>query len=195
MENRLIEINIEKIHFGNLSIFKNFNMLLKPGTCIGLMGKSGIGKTSLLRIIAKIDNRFEGKLIGYKNVSFMFQEPFLLPWRTVEENISIATNAKHAEILKSLKNVGLEAKINSFPNILSLGEQRRVSLVRTMLFQSDLMLLDEPFASLDKTTKVFMHNIICDYKLKQQQSMILVSHDERDFKGLTSKIINLDKYI
>ena len=195
MENRLIEINIEKIHFGNLSIFKNFNMLLKPGTCIGLMGKSGIGKTSLLRIIAKIDNRFEGKLIGYKNVSFMFQEPFLLPWRTVEENISIATNAKHAEILKSLKNVGLEDKINSFPNILSLGEQRRVSLVRTMLFQSDLMLLDEPFASLDKTTKVFMHNIICDYKLKQQQSMILVSHDERDFKGLTTKIINLDKYI
>jgi len=195
MENRLIEINIEKIHFGNLSIFKNFNMLLKPGTCIGLMGKSGIGKTSLLRIIAKIDNRFEGKLIGYKNVSFMFQEHFLLHWRTVEENISIATNAKHAEILKSHKNVGLEDKINSFPNILSLGEQRRVSLVRTMLFQSDLMLLDEPFASLDKTTKVFMHNIICDYKLKQQQSMILVSHDERDFKGLTSKIINLDKYI
>ena len=195
MENIFIEINIKKIHFGNLNIFKNFNMLLKPGTCIGLMGKSGIGKTSLLRIIAKIDNRFEGKLIGYKNVSFMFQEPFLLPWRTVEENISIATNAKHAEILKSLKNVGLEDKINSFPNILSLGEQRRVSLVRTMLFQSDLMLLDEPFASLDKTTKVFMHNIIYDYKLKQQQSMILVSHDERDFKGLTSKIINLDKYI
>ena len=159
------------------------------------MGKSGIGKTSLLRIIAKIDNRFEVKLIGYKNVSFMFQEPFLLPWRTVKENISIATNAKHAEILKSLKNVGLEDKINSFPNILSLGEQRRVSLVRTMLFQSDLMLLDEPFASLDKTTKVFMHNIICDYKLKQQQSMILVSHNERDFKGLTSKIINLDKYM
>ena len=194
MENKLIEINIRKIYFGNLSIFKNFNLLIKPGSCIGLMGKSGIGKTSLLRIIAKIDNRFEGKLKGYKNVSFMFQEPFLLPWRTVEENISITTNAKHSEVFKSLKNVGLENKIKSFPNILSLGEQRRVSLVRTLLFRSDLMLLDEPFASLDKKTKLIMHKIISDYKLKQKQSIILVSHDEKDFKGLTSKIINLDNY-
>ena len=142
-------IAIENLHFD-----------IENNEFICIVGPSGCGKTTLLNIIAGLDDQYTGSIKSdpvNKDIktSYVFQTPRLLPWRTVLENIQLANandDAALTNIEALLNSLGLEKNINSYPHHLSLGMQRRVALARAFCVQSDLLLMDEPFVSLDQPT-------------------------------------------
>ena len=138
-------------------VIKNLQLTLENNEFVCLVGPSGCGKTTLLNILAKLDTQFSGiielqpKHVEPK-VGYVFQNPRLLPWRTVRENIQLATAAKPATVDFLLENMGLADEKDSYPEHLSLGMSRRVSIIRAFATDPDLFLMDEPFVSLDPPT-------------------------------------------
>ena len=144
----------------------------RAGEFVCLFGPSGCGKTTVLNIVAGLDADFDGKVdlptaegrttpvIGY-----VFQDPRLLPWRTVEENIRLAIDdaaAANGRIGSLLSAMGLDSHRNAFPGQLSLGLARRVALARAFVVEPDLLLMDEPFASLDAPTAERLRRLLIE---------------------------------
>ncbi len=125
---------------------------LGSGKIAALVGPSGCGKTTLLRIVAGLDRDFEGNVAfpAHGTLGMVFQEPRLLPWRTVEQNVRLAApRATDAGLEMLFQTLGLKAHRDHYPGELSLGLARRVALARAFAVEPDLLLLDEPFVSLD----------------------------------------------
>src|SRR5215831_3819059 len=136
---------------GELNVINGLTLALAYGEVGALVGPSGCGKTTLLRIIAGLDPDFEGsvQLPEPGKLGMVFQEPRLLPWRTVEQNVRLAAPEVTAAGLDTLfQTLGLKAHRNHYPGELSLGLARRVALARAFAVEPDLLLLDEPFVSL-----------------------------------------------
>lgn len=194
--------NITKL-YSNLAVLKNINVNVKNGEVVSLIGPSGCGKTTLLNIIAGVEKESSGTvLINNKNTTnrrglfgYMPQEPSLLPWRTIEENlilgldvlpVSKAQSLKKAQSL--LKQFGLEKFATYYPSKLSGGMQQRVALLRTFLFNSSFLLLDEPFGSLDALTRQAMQLWLLDVWKKFDSTVLLVTHDIREAILLSDQV-------
>src|SRR5882724_3533349 len=137
---------------GSLQIISGLTLSLRNGEVGALVGPSGCGKTTLLRIIAGLDRNFEGsvQLPDHGRLGFVFQEPRLLPWRTLEQNVRLAApQVTDDELTTLFAALGLSAHRQHYPGELSLGLARRVALARAFAVNPDLLLLDEPFVSLD----------------------------------------------
>lgn len=191
MEVALIYLKIEKKQFANRIVFDNFEFHLNRGQSVGLMGHSGVGKTTLLRIIAGLDMDFEGIRNVSMRLAVMFQEPNLIPWRSVKDNLKIATKAEDKKIIDALKDLGMAERLNEFPENLSLGQQRRIALVRACLYPHDCLLLDEPFASLDQDLRVKVKKQLQSALKSPSISFIIISHDRRELEGLVDEIITI----
>ena len=149
-----------------------------------IMGASGIGKTSLLNIIASTLKPSSGRLQNsHKKISYVFQEPRLFEWLTALENVSIVSNKEKAKDLLTL--MGLEDSFDKYPSELSGGMKQRVSIARALAYEPDLILLDEPFKGLDDAIK----NNTIDVVLRELRgkTAILISHD-KDELSLASDI-------
>ena len=175
---------------------EDLNFSLDERTFTTLIGPSGCGKTSLLRIIAGLDPIFEGKVggaIAQHNIGFVFQEPRLLPWRTVGENIALAAFEKidGREIERLAALAGLETLIGRFPKELSLGQARRVSLARALAARPKLLLLDEPFVSLDEAMADGLRQVLLDIWRDQKLTILMVSHDVREAIFLSDRLVML----
>lgn len=174
-----------------------FELLNNEFTCI--IGPSGCGKTTLLNIIAGLDNDYEGSIsVGESNAgklhsSYVFQTPRLLPWRTVLENIQLATGKEDSlsSITNILQRLGLGDSLNSYPHHLSLGMQRRVSLARAFSVQSHLLLMDEPFVSLDPPTARKARELLLNLWLEQPRNILFVTHDLNEAIELADRILFL----
>lgn len=152
---------------------------LEPGKVGAIVGPSGCGKTTLLRVIAGLDARFEGH-IGRPpgRLAMVFQEPRLLPWRSVEANIRIvAPEIAEPELADLLAALGLSGHRAHLPRELSLGLARRAAIARALAVHPDLLLLDEPFASLDAATASHLLAQLCDVVAARSMTTLLVSHD------------------
>ncbi len=144
-----------------------------------IMGDSGIGKTSLLNIIASTIKASGGKLeSSYEKISYVFQEPRLFEWLTALENVSIVSNKVKAEELLTL--MGLEDSFDKYPSELSGGMKQRVSIARALAYEPDLVLLDEPFKGLDEERRHEVADIL--FKALKGTTAIIVSHDKEDMK-------------
>ncbi len=144
-----------------------------------IMGDSGIGKTSLLNIIASTLKASGGKLeSSYEKISYVFQEPRLFEWLTALENVSIVSNKENAEELLTL--MGLEDSFDKYPSELSGGMKQRVSIARALAYEPDLILLDEPFKGLDEERRREVAEIL--FKSLKGTTTIIVSHDKEDMK-------------
>ncbi len=160
------------------------------GDRICLLGPSGVGKTTLLNAIAGLEPRLSpgvqqraGLRIGY-----LFQEHRLLPWRTVRQNLALV-GASPADIERLLAEVGLSGAADSLPDQLSLGMARRAALARCLAIEPDLLLLDEPFASLDAERAAELRGLIARLLDRHPgMAMICVTHDPRDADDLANRL-------
>jgi ABC-type nitrate/sulfonate/bicarbonate transport system ATPase subunit len=158
-------------------ILKNVFLDIKKGEFVSIVGKSGVGKTSLLNAIAELVD-FEGSVKKPGKIGYVFQEHSLFPWMTVEENISFGLDGKdNGSVQKIIEIIGLKGKEKDYPHRLSGGQQQRVSIGRALASKPDLLLLDEPFGSLDSYTRSAMQGWINNTLSKNRITTILVTHE------------------
>lgn len=187
----MISAQIVEKKFGDKTILKDVAFEVAPGEVLAVTGKSGVGKTTLLRIVSRLDTTFSGRVACPKAVGMVFQEPNLLPWRNVSSNIQIATRASAAEIRELLHKVGLPGQEQAFPGQLSLGQQRRVALARALAMRPSALLLDEPFASLDEATANEMMALVGEMIADNKIATIFVSHAPTDVDRLATRTLHL----
>ena len=177
-------------------IFKNLNFTIKKGQFVSFFGPSGCGKTTLLKIISGLDKDFDGSVQTYKdatnsNISYMFQAPRLFPWLTAIENIKYPIKKrKNCEKIafELIKKIGLEKYKNQYPNKLSGGMQRRIALARAFAPNPDILLLDEPFISIDKKVSNLLRKLLVKLWKKYKPIIVFVTHDLDEAIELADRI-------
>jgi ABC-type nitrate/sulfonate/bicarbonate transport system ATPase subunit len=179
---------------GELRVISGLALTLRNGEVGALVGPSGCGKTTLLRIIAGLDRDFVGtlQLPDHGRLGMVFQEPRLLPWRTVEQNVRLAApEATDASLTALFKALGLDAHRDHFPGELSLGLARRVALARAFAVEPDLLLLDEPFVSLDAALAARLREELAELVNRSPVTTLLVTHDVEEAIGLADRLFLL----
>jgi ABC-type nitrate/sulfonate/bicarbonate transport system ATPase subunit len=165
---------------------------LAPGETVALFGPSGCGKTTLLKLIGGLIASPAGAVAwngAAPRLGWVFQEPLLLPWRTLHDNIRLALPAggDPGEIAPLLAALGLDGWADAFPNRLSLGMARRAAVARALACRPDMLLLDEPFASLDAATAEVVRELLRQRRL----TTLLVTHDPGDVAALADRALVL----
>ena len=179
---------------GRLQVLDGLTLTLANGQVGALVGPSGCGKTTLLRIIAGLDRDYEGTLVlpDHGRLGVVFQEPRLLPWRTVEQNVRLAApHATDANLDQLFRVLGLAGHRNHYPGELSLGLARRVALARAFAVEPDLLLLDEPFVSLDDALAVRLREELAELVTRSPVTTLLVTHDVEEAIGLADRLFLL----
>jgi ABC-type nitrate/sulfonate/bicarbonate transport system ATPase subunit len=175
-------------------ILRDFSLTLETGRIHALVGPSGFGKTTLLRIITGLDRDFEGRvaLPPQTKIGMVFQEPRLLPWRSVLDNLKLAAPQADAATLAELaKALGLDDHLRHFPGELSLGQARRVALARALAIKPNLLVLDEPFVSLDTALARRLSDELAALVERTQVTTLLVTHDIDEAIRLADRILLL----
>ncbi len=178
------------VSYGNVKVFENFSIEINSGEITCILGKSGVGKTTLLKYIGGL---LDGqKTAPFENkVSFVFQAPSLIENSSVKNNLLLVKNDLQ-EVEKGLEKVGLFDKINQKCSKLSLGEKQRVNLLRAFLHGGEVTLLDEPFSALDLSTKQSVASLFCNL-YKGGKTAVIVTHDVEEAVSIADRIIVLGK--
>jgi NitT/TauT family transport system ATP-binding protein len=179
---------------GRRNVLADLAFRLGYGEVGALVGPSGCGKTTVLRIIAGLDRDYDGivQLPHHGRLGVMFQEPRLLPWRTVEDNVRLAApDASPAALAALFETLGLATHRQNFPGELSLGLARRVAMARAFAVEPDLLLLDEPFVSLDAALAAQLGQALIDLVTRNPVTTLLVTHDIEEAIGLADRIFLL----
>jgi len=190
----------EKRYAGSVApTLSGFKAEIAPGSITAILSPSGIGKSTLLRIIAGIDRDFSGLVTinGQPAAEaappgFLFQDPRLLPWLTTSDNVRTAGSGVSTErAMAALGRTGLADHANLYPHQLSGGMQRRAALARALALNAGLLLLDEPFVSLDRTLVEEMYELIASVAAEDGPTMILVTHMTEDAARLADRVLVL----
>jgi ABC-type nitrate/sulfonate/bicarbonate transport system ATPase subunit len=174
------------------------SLVVEPGETVALIGPSGCGKTTLLNIVAGLDRDYSGwlQLAEPTRIAYVFQEPRLLPWRTVEDNLRLVLDGVpdlDGRIDAALAEVGLHGAAKVFASRLSLGMARRVALARAFVVQPDLLLLDEPFVSLDEPTARRLRLLLLDLLAAHATTAIFVTHNLREAIMVAHRLLFLSE--
>jgi ABC-type nitrate/sulfonate/bicarbonate transport system ATPase subunit len=181
-----MRVSISGKCFGARRVLNAITFDVEDNAVTALLGPSGIGKTTLLRILAGLESDDASHSPTTGRVGFVFQEPRLMPWLTAVENISLVAPA-----LDWLARVGLAGFEHHYPRQLSLGMARRVALARALAVEPDLLILDEPFASLDAETASAIKALLLDVLRKRPITTILVTHDASDVAAFGATVMTL----
>lgn len=188
----MIQVEIASKSFGADEVLRDVRFRVEAGEVLAILGPSGIGKSTLLRIAAGIDDDFRGAVLRPERTAMVFQEPTLMPWRTVAENVSLVHPALGREgTLAALDRVGVADKADQFPRQLSLGQQRRVALARAMAERPEALFMDEPFVSLDSDTAEEMLALTEKLIAEVQPATLFVTHSEVEAKRLATRTLYL----
>jgi sulfonate transport system ATP-binding protein len=174
-------------------ILRDVAFTLRQGEVCALLGPSGCGKTTLLRIVARLDTAFEGRLVlpSRKKTGMVFQEPRLLPWRSVAQNLHLVGTSSESELAEIAAALHLSKHLDHFPGELSLGLARRVAIARAFAVKPDLLLLDEPFVSLDAALAVRLREELLTLVLTRKATTLIVTHDVGEAIAIADRIIVL----
>ncbi len=172
------------------------------GDFISIVGSSGCGKSTLLHILANIEELSSGEIIKKDNIKlgYMLQQDALLPWLNILDNVTIGLRINkslnkdiESDAIKMLTKYGLEEFIYSYPSNLSGGMRQRVALIRTLIMNPDIILLDEPFSALDYQTRLVLSNNIYDILKNESKTVVMITHDLAEAISMSSRIIVLSK--
>lgn len=206
MNKRHIEIkNLSFTYDSGIEIFKNLSLNIQQGEFISIVGPSGCGKSTLIRLIGDLLKPNEGKIIvdGQLNsqvrskgeFSFVFQNAVLLPWRTVEENISlpseILNEKEHYAPLELLDIVGLKGKEKMYPHELSGGMQQRVAIARALSFKPSVLLMDEPFSAVDEFTRKVLNLELLRIWEETGVTIVFITHSINEAIFLSDRVFIL----
>ncbi|MGV8937316.1 MAG: ABC transporter ATP-binding protein [Allorhizobium sp.] len=200
--NARLKIDILKKSFrsangGAIDVLDDFHIAVEENEFACVIGPSGCGKTTALRVLLGLENSFEGSIQlpgeGDPRIGTVFQEPLLLPWRTVEDNVRLAMpKAMRGNDLDALfRTLGLSKMKNFFPAELSLGLARRAAIARALAIEPDLLVLDEPFVSLDEATADQLRDLLLTVWSARPTTALMVTHNIREAIVLSDKIIVL----
>jgi len=206
--NSILEISkLSKSYDGKIKVLSDFNFNMESGKICAIVGESGSGKSTLLRLIAGLERPEGGEIKiaqsivsdnikivkpQLRNIGFVFQDFALFPHLTVEQNIAYGIKNNKSEIIeKLLKLVKMEGYNKSYPSQLSGGQEQRVALARTLAIEPKLLLLDEPFSSLDVGLRSILRKEIKGIVKKLNTSLIFITHDISDAIDIADEIIFL----
>jgi sulfonate transport system ATP-binding protein len=198
----LLDLSVQAKHFDAVEILRNVAFKVLPGEVVSLVGPSGCGKSTLLRIIAGLDRQYEGSAhvlgeavrLHSRHVGLIFQEPRLLPWLTVAQNVGFElgkAGARHPRVHELLGEVGLADYANAFPKQLSGGMAQRASIARGLFTQPELLLLDEPFSAVDAFTRMRLQDLLLGIAAHHRITLLLVTHDIDEAIYLSDRILVL----
>lgn len=189
----MLTISDAQVTYGKHTAFSHFSLKANRGEMVSIVGKSGCGKTSLLYAISGLVALSQGSLEvegGRQNCALMFQQDRLLPWKSVLENVMLGLGPESGEYAAALLElVGLGHRKDSYPSQLSGGERQRVALARSLVRKPGLLLLDEPFASLDEQNRERLQDEIKAYVRRQNITLLLVTHSIKEAVFMGQRIV------
>lgn len=186
-----MRLDLDGKSFGARHVLGPLSLTVERGERLAILGPSGIGKSTLLRIFAGLDSDFTGHLNGMARLAMVFQQPVLLPWRNALANITIPTGCDAGKARDWLAQVGLEGREAQYPRQMSLGQQRRLALARAFAAGPDLLLMDEPFASLDPDTAGRMVALTDRLLGATGAGLLLVTHARDEALALDCQLLTL----
>jgi sulfonate transport system ATP-binding protein len=193
---------VGKIYPNGVHALERFTAEISPGELVAIIGGSGCGKSTLLRAIAGLDRASSGTVTldgiaiaaPHAKIGIIFQEPRLLPWLSVADNIGfglsgLTANERRQKVAAALVRVGLTDKANAWPRELSGGQAQRVAIARALVPQPEVLLLDEPFSALDAFTRRDLQDHLLDLWADTRPTLILVTHDVDEAVVLADRVL------
>lgn len=201
---KVLEFKNVSMHFcdqkGEFEVLKDISFSVDEGEIVAILGPSGSGKTTILNLIAGLITPTDGEIITYGSIGYMFQRDHLFEWKNIYDNVLLGLVLQKnvnketiAEVERMLKIYGLWDFRNHYPSQLSGGMRQRVALIRTLAITPKILLLDEPFASLDYQTKIIVIEDVYKIIKQEKKSTILVTHDIAEAISIADRIIVLTK--
>lgn len=188
----MIDLTLTEKRFGQSVILRDIHLHIAPGECLALLGPSGVGKSTLMRIAAGLDRDFRGRARAAKRKAMVFQEPTLLPWRSVAQNLTLFhPDLTPAALEAILSRVGLAGRGADFPGQLSLGQQRRLALARAFAGRPQALFLDEPFVSLDPDLAADMLRLTQELITDCRPAVLFITHAPDEAAKLASRRMRL----
>ncbi len=190
--------------FGTNMVLRSVDLHVPAGQFVAIIGRSGCGKSTLLRLLAHLDQPTRGRISlgageSAGGTRLMFQEPRLLPWATVVENVDVGVPdterpaSRRERALALLAEVGLADRAEEWPGVLSGGQRQRIALARALASRPQLLLLDEPLGALDALTRIEMQRLIERLWLDQGFTAVLVTHDVSEALTLADRVLLIDR--
>lgn len=189
----MLKIKAVDLQYQELEIFKNLSFDVQNNEIVAIIGPSGCGKTSLLNMIGKLQEPTNGSIeVDGEKIAFIFQDDRLLPWKSVWDNIAIVGKEEKVNTIRNLiKEVGLEGFENYKPSQLSGGMKKRCGIARAFYYDSELLLMDEPFQGLDYTLRREMLQMLMEVWKKHQQPVVFVTHEIDEALQVAHRILVL----
>jgi ABC-type nitrate/sulfonate/bicarbonate transport system ATPase subunit len=189
-------------HKQELTVLDNINLTVQPGEFISIIGSSGCGKTTFLRLVVGLEKDYEGEILldgkrlngPDRNRGVVFQDHRLLPWLTIEKNVGLGLkDAKNGEARQTIQEhielVGLKGFEKHYPHQLSGGMSQRAAIARALVNRPEILLLDEPLGALDALTRMYMHQELERIWKQEGITMIMITHDVDEAIFLSDKIV------
>lgn len=188
--------------FGDRHVLQGIDLHIPAGQFVAVVGRSGCGKSTLLRLLAGLDKPSSGRLDSGEarldavrdSTRLMFQEPRLLPWKTVIENVGLGLKGDwRPKALEALNAVGLAERAKEWPAALSGGQKQRVALARALIHEPRLLLLDEPLGALDALTRIEMQQLLERLWAQHRFTVVLVTHDVSEAVAVADRVILIEE--